>query len=256
MPCCSAILAETEIQRQVKVAYLKAAEKAILPSGMHYIFQKALKAGKMIRNQLAVAKSVPSLQNTIFRLAENFFGTCLDLQVLFVGYSELNRGLASFFLRKGMVHLTFCTKEPESIQYPGCKVVGRDALERWDVFDLIVCASKAGGYLIHKTGDSRRLIFDLSVPRNVDPGVGQTSQVYNIEQINSLIETDGLNQQSDLARSETVIKQYVVQLARIYRNKQEIRHSLEIGMAGVSRKGDYISNIFHARGEENEALKS
>jgi|GEM_PF-401166 glutamyl-tRNA reductase len=252
----SAILAETEIQRQVKVAYLQAAEKSILPSGMHYIFQKALKVGKMVRNQIDPTRGAPSLHSTIFQLARTFFGICGLQKVLLVGYSELNRGLASFLLRKGMTHLTFCTQKPDSVHYLGCNVIGREVLEMWDGFDLIICASKAGNYLIRRPSTFRRLIFDLSVPRNVDPKMGQISQLYNMEQINNLIETSGRAQQAGFTQCEAFVKQYVIRLARIYREKQVTPYSLEIGVAGISGKRDYIPDIFHACHEENEALKS
>src|SRR5207244_4328762 len=61
----SAILAETEIQRQVKVAY---AAGRVLPSCLHYIFQKALKVSKGMRNQMAI--SSPTLYTTLWQLAD------------------------------------------------------------------------------------------------------------------------------------------------------------------------------------------
>ncbi|MBS0625079.1 MAG: glutamyl-tRNA reductase [Verrucomicrobia bacterium] len=212
----SAILAETEIQRQVKVAYMNSASS--LPSSLHYAFQKALKVGKSVRSQIALERGSPSLYSTIWKLSEEFYGTLLQKKILLVGYSELNRALASFFLHRGLSDLTICTKNPENLSHPGSALVGRKELDRWDAYDIVVCASKAGEPLIRKPSSTPKLLFDLSVPRNIDPILGSTSRLYNIDQ---LIQESRRASDNDLTFSETYVRESVLRLAKIYREKQE-----------------------------------
>ncbi|MCC6128026.1 MAG: glutamyl-tRNA reductase, partial [Chlamydiae bacterium] len=80
----SAIMAETEIQRQVKVAYERASQRSLLPSSLHYVFQKALKVGKEVRNQLAPSFISPSLFTAIWRLSKEFFEDLPSRKLLFV----------------------------------------------------------------------------------------------------------------------------------------------------------------------------
>ena len=221
----SAILAETEIQRQVKVAYLQSAQRSRLPPCVHYAFQKALKVGKTVRSSLSLERS-PSLAGTIFTLSKAFWGDLASVNVLFVGYSELNRSLASYFLHRGVTDLTLCTKDPTRVKQSGCIVVGREVLPEWHQFQLVICASKAGEYLISNGSRSRHLLFDLSVPRNIDPAVGLSSQLYNIEQINQFMEHSQLAQSIDLDRCEEFVKTSVLNLARIYRDKQRAVHAV------------------------------
>jgi glutamyl-tRNA reductase len=198
----SAIFAETEIQRQVKMAYLRS--KGHLPSCMHYAFQKALKVGKEVRNR---ADQGPMLYGTLWKMADWRKG-----KVLLVGNSEINRGFASFLTHK-KVPFTLCTRNPE-----GAHAVDRSELDRWQQYDLIVCASKAEGFLI--TGQGRgQVIFDLSVPRNVDPAVGETTRLYNIDQLMQGERRDGM--------LEELVWEHVIRLAQIYRFKN--RHALETG---------------------------
>ncbi|HAB98436.1 MAG TPA: hypothetical protein DCE71_01275 [Parachlamydiales bacterium] len=216
----SAIVAETEIQRQVKVAYLQTARYLSLPSGLHYIFQKALKIGKDVRNRFSLQKGSFSLFHAIWRLSSEFFQGNLPQNVLFVGYSELNRLLIPNFLRKGVREIALCTKNPSSIQWPYSSVVGREVLSSWYAFELVVCASKAEKYLIEGPGVPGCLVFDLSVPRNVDPHVGQLSQLYNMEQLNAYIENHRKRHVIYMKESEEFVKNNVLHLARIYKNKQ------------------------------------
>lgn len=200
----SAIVAETEIQRQVKVAYSHA---RFLPSCLHYAFQKALKVSKAVRNQLE--RGTPTLYGTLWQLAE-----WKNKRILLVGYSEINRGLTSFLMHKGVKDISLCTKNPAAVRLEAVHVRNRSELDRWQEYDVIVCASKADGYLI--TGQSNRshVIFDLSVPRNVDPEVG--AKLYNIDQ---LIDQKGSGYH--LERCEALVWENVIKLTRIYRLKTQ-----------------------------------
>jgi glutamyl-tRNA reductase len=174
----SALIAETEIQRQVKLAYAKAAESISLPSCLHFLFQKALKVGKSVRHAMGPAEKAPTLFNQLWHLAD-----WKNKKILLVGHSQINRGFASFLLFKGISHFALCTKNPWRVLLEGVRVYDRKILERWQEFDLVVCASQAEDYLIRGHGEKRHTLFDLSVPRNIDPAVGQISRLYNIDQL-------------------------------------------------------------------------
>jgi len=216
----SAILAETEIQGQVKTSYGKACEILALPSALHYLFQKALKVAKSVRSHLAIDRGAPTLFGTLWQIAAQSLGNLKDKRILLVGYSEIHRGFSSFLAHKGIEKLTFCTRSPESVhQWRAC---GREEITRWDEYDLISCASKADDFLIHGPGKKRHLIFDLSVPRNVDPRVGGGDiALYNIEQIDQIIEQKKFMPSDSLERLEAHLWENVLHLAHLYRDKVE-----------------------------------
>jgi glutamyl-tRNA reductase len=218
----SAILAETEIQRQVKVAYEFASEYASLPPCLHFIFQKALKIGKTIRSQPLFERGAPSLSNTIWELISHSMPNWSQKKALFVGYSKMNRTLAAYLIRKGMRDLTFATRDPSSVRLSHCTGFDRSILKSWQNFDLLFCASQSNESLI--TGTSRRspLIFDLSVPRNVDPALAGDPQItlYNIEQLNQIIDQKQKAQSKDYELCEELVWENVLKLARIYRENR------------------------------------
>lgn len=213
----SAILAETEIQRQVKVAYQRSSELFSLPSCLHYLFQKGLKVGKWVRNQLELQRGSPTLYSTIWQIAEQHLGSLKERKILLVGNSEINRGFLSFLYHKEARNLTLSTQHPVPMKEAVC--CSRQILEHWPRFELIVCASRAEDYLIKKCGYSgtASLIFDLSVPRNVDPEVGIS--LWNIEQLNAEIEQKRIAQAEDLERCQTLIWQQANHLVRLYGQK-------------------------------------
>lgn len=226
----SAILAETEIQRQVKVAYEKSACSHALPSALHFLFQKALKVGKTVRNKLELVRGSPSLYGTLWQIAgEKKKGK----KILLVGYSEINRGFAAFLARKGMQEVSFITTRPALVQREREKVYSRDELQRWRNYDLIVAASKSDSYLIEGSSDNEHLIFDLSVPRNVDPQVGKSSSIdlFNIEQINQRIELGRKSHRECLEKGEGLVWENALRLARIYRQKMTFSESRSVTLS-------------------------
>lgn len=216
----SAIVAETEIQRQVKVAYSRASEDTLLPSSLHYIFQKALKVGKEVRNQFVPSFLSSSLFNVIWRISKEFFNGLSTQKILFVGYSDLNRQLISAFLRRECKNLTLCTQNPESFSLSDVQLVHRDALKDWRSYSLIISASKADRYLISGPGEKGKLLFDLSVPRNVDPFIGFSSQLYNMEQINAILKAHRKESAIHFSEADQFVKSTAKRLAQIYRDKQ------------------------------------
>lgn len=215
----SAILAESEIQGQVRAAYVKSSSVIAMPSCLHYVFQKGLKVAKEVRSQAFLGKSSATLYGTLWQLATDALGDLKKRSILLVGYSEINRGFASFLVHRGIHSFWLSTTNPETVCLDRAIVCGRGVLSQWNAYDLIVCASFSKQHLI--TGEGKGgLIFDLSVPRNVDPAVGGVS-LMNIEQIHQLIEKKQKNQRLALAECEAFVEKSALHLARLYRAKIE-----------------------------------
>lgn len=202
----SVIIAESEIQRQIKVAYANAKN---LPSCLHFAFQKALKVGKEIRSKEHKQEG-PTLYNALWRLAEWH-----DQKILLVGFSQINRGLISFLIHKGISNITLCSRYPEKINIEGIRIGNRDLLNKWQEFDVVISATQVTEYLIRGSLKKSCTIFDLSVPRSVDPNVG--AKIYNIEEVNGWIKNH--RNSDEPIHCESVIWQHVIRLSRSYANR-------------------------------------
>ena len=229
----SAIFAETEIQGQVKRAYASAAKQRILSSSLHYFFQKSLHVAKGLRNAIFLDKGSATLYGTLWEIAQGYFSDLFSQRVLFVGYSKINLGFISFLSRRGLSRFSLATEHGEQIVLEGVSVAGRVLLQRWTEFDWIVCAAKSEKFLIQGQMQGNPLIFDLSVPRNVDPSLQGGGQLWNMEQIHQKIEKGQRARPSDAI--EPMIE---AQIAR-----------LKFGVARESGKRDDIADIFHSCGK-------
>ncbi len=173
----SAVLGETEIQGQVKKSYEQARENGSLCKEMHYLFQKSLMIGKNIRFTLLYNGEKPSFERLFWEELDK--SLLSDKSVLFVGASQVNAKLLkskprnldlSFFL-------TNRTEENGKAFIEGLSGVlwaPWRTLHDLNQYACVVVGTSSHKHIItEKNLTESRLkhlvLFDLSLPRNVDP---------------------------------------------------------------------------------------
>lgn len=207
----SAIVAETEIQRQVKTAYHSASCDHFLKSEIHFLFQKSLKIGKGIRSSYSLPRGIPTLEKLIYELCQKMLGKG-PLSLFFMGNSEINRKIIAYLWQKGIKEISLCTRglhaaEELKEHYP-LQLVHWQERERWQSADVLICGSNYPDYLITPEQLSsdchNKIIFDLSLPRNVDPRLARhpAIRLFNIEELGNLIATKRSLYTQDLQQIE------------------------------------------------------
>lgn len=190
----SAVLAETEIQGQVKSAYECALEYRTLPKEIHFLFQKSLHIAKKIRSEMSLGRGLPSLEQAIFQTGKQFFFEEKP-KILFVGASEINLKILTYLKTKGHADITICNRTIDSslqiAERQKTAFLKWENLIWWHDYDWVIFGTKSPNYLIGKQDVpqgmvSRKLVMDLSVPRNVEPKLDQDGRItlLNIDQIN------------------------------------------------------------------------
>lgn len=219
----SAIVAETEIQGQVKAAYESALEYTGLPSELHYLFQKSLGIGKKVRSEFNMHRGLPDLEDAILNAGRHVFENPRAAKVLFVGASDINLKVISFLKDKKFESLTICNRSWDHALVVAEKYhlhcLPWDRLIEWQEYDWIIFGTKSPEYLIEakKLQFSRsvsRLIIDLCVPRNVDPAVGNYKGItlLNIDEINKALK----RRRRLMMRSISQAERLVCEAARLH----------------------------------------
>jgi glutamyl-tRNA reductase len=193
----SAILGETEIQRQVKVAYATASSAYCLTSAMHFLFQKSLKIGKQMRSHFSLPKGAATLESIIFDLCH--YSQDTPSSYFFIGNSEINRKILAYFRFKKAKKIALCTHHPSSAQnmsvFSGVAIADWNSLEEWQSHEIVISGSSNPHFLLfpgqidQNHSLKTRLIFDLSMPRTVDPAFMHHPHIHlmNIEELSHLI---------------------------------------------------------------------
>lgn len=225
----SAILAETEIQGQVKDAYEAASKAVPLPSPLHYLFQKTLKIAKGIRTKYLLARGLPNLEHALFQSAQELFEKPQDRSILFVGASEINQKVLIHLQKKECKNISLCNRSQEKGASMSAKFqipfLPWNQLHKWPSFDWIIVGTKAHHHLLKCPAGlifKKQLVVDLSFPRNVDPRLEKSGiQLVNIEQINRQLQFRKDSLDAEIIQAESDIHSSVQKHATLYRLKQE-----------------------------------
>ena len=230
----SAIVAETEIQGQVKNAYETAQQFHRLPFELHYLFQKALGIAKKVRSVLPTKPGLPDIGHAIFQTGQYLFKSQPDPKILFVGASDINETILSFMKSKQLTNITLCnrTKEKgiETAQKHDVNFAPWNEVANWHAYDWIILGTKSTEYLLSKDISNnmkidRKLVIDLSVPRNVDPMLARHPCItlLNIDQINRRLKIKRKNLTNTLQIAEGMVIDSIAQQMKLFHEKEKSR---------------------------------
>lgn len=188
----SKVLAESDIQRQVKVAYELARTRGALSNALHYLFQKSLKVAKDARSRFSLYQSTIHLEGMVYQIVDSVLKK--NPKLLFIGNSEINRKIIHYFYRRKKGRMTLISRDletahPFALDY-GLTLKSRDELALADQYEGIISATTAPDYLLSTLAGEKqtRLILDLSVPRSVHPHLGEDPSLtlLNMEEVGEL----------------------------------------------------------------------
>lgn len=230
----SAIVAETEIQGQVKAAYENTMAHVPLPEELHYLFQKALKIGKKVRSSLSMGRGMPNLEHAVFNAGKHLFETAPNPRILFIGASEVNCRILTFLKAKNLQDITLCNrsllKAQQLADQHQVPVLEWSQLREWHRYNWIIFGTKAPHYLITKSdlpdhSSSRKLVIDLCVPRNVEPKLGRDPRItlLNIDQINRILKVRKHRMSDTLMQAEQLISHAAHQHIDLFQQKKRLK---------------------------------
>lgn len=230
----SAIVGETEIQGQVKAAYEFSKTHTPLPFDLHFLFQNALKLGKWVRQHLQIDRDMPDLEHAILKIGLHFFKRLDECRILFVGMSDINQKILRFFKERGLSTISICNRtqmvaEEVAQNYKGMQILPWSELNTWPTYDWVICATKSPEYLIKRehlpqTQQKKCLLFDLCVPRNIDPVLGgNVCTLMNIDQINRTLLMRKQRLVHLIEKAETMLEEATKRHTTIYLAKEKAR---------------------------------
>lgn len=239
----SAIVAETEIQRQVKAAYENAALYLALPSELHYLFQKSLKISKQVRTKLPIKPGLPDIEHAVLNAGLEHFNEHFDehnIKILFVGASDINIKILRFLKAKHYANIAICNRSLDRAQaladHHDLKLLEWSQLRSWTDYDWVIFGTKSQETLIHpqdllEPASKPKLLIDLSVPRNVHPLLENCEGItlLNIDQINRSLQTRHHTFTQTLLQAEQIITHSTKTHLQLFYKKTESRRECLVG---------------------------
>jgi len=221
----SMALGESQIQGQVVEAHEQALAQGTAGTVINALFRAALHAGKRARTETAINEQATSISHVAVELALQIFDDLPTKTALLIGAGEMAEVAAKNLVDHGVGRLVVVNRSAgraaSLAKQFGGEAMGWDRLTRalWGS-DIVISSTAAPHAILHpddvalamRMRRNRPLfIIDIAVPRDVEPAVGDISNVflYNIDDLQSVVDANLKQRQQEVPRVQAIIQQEV-----------------------------------------------
>lgn len=227
----SQMLGESEILSQVKNAYYKSLNIGTTDKFFNVLFNRALKVAKDIRRTTGISAGNISFAGIVFNEIKRQSGDMDGKNFLLIGTGVLAETVLSYF-SKNKIKLKIVSgknydKAAKLAEMFETEVICFDKLKSAiGSADVIVTATNAPHFLVGKNDfkDIKKncFIFDLSVPRNVNPDVKSGKIIlYNLDDLKKISDRNLELRKKSVIEANNIIKNEMAELAGIWRAESE-----------------------------------
>jgi glutamyl-tRNA reductase len=228
----SMILGEPQITGQVKDAFALAQSCQTVGPVLHALMSQAFGVAKKVRTETEIGRHAVSASFAAVELARKIFGALDDRAVLLIGAGEMGELAARHLVDHGAVALYVANRTGARAQDLAHRLAGTAVpFEEIAAFlatvDIVISSAAAPEPLVRVADVTRAMrarrgrplfLIDLSVPRTIEPSVGDLDGVfcYDIDDLRSVVDANLRERQREAQRAEALVEREVAKfIARL-----------------------------------------
>lgn len=217
----SLVLGEPQILGQLKSAYASAQEYQAVQGKLGRLFEHCFSVAKKVRTDTAIGENPVSVAAAAVNMARQLFSDFSDNTALLIGAGKTTELVARHLKQSGIKKIIIANRTLARAQDLSSLVEGEAAL-LGDIPDLlidadIVIASTASSLPILGKGAVERALkhrkhrpffmVDIAVPRDIEPQVGELSDVYlyTVDDLKDVIDENVKNREGAAQEAERMI---------------------------------------------------
>ena len=221
----SLVVGEPQILGQVKSAFAAATGVKTTGAVTNRLFTTAFSVGKRVRSETALGEGAVSVSYAAIALAKKIFRDLKGLNVLILGAGEMAKLTGVHLQAQSVRQLTIASRTLATAERLAGHLGGRavpwaslgDALSHADIVvtatgstEPVLTRARVEEAMRPRRG-RQLFIIDIAVPRDVEPGVGELSQVflYDIDDLKAIVKENLTRRATEVERAETIVRQEV-----------------------------------------------
>lgn len=221
----SMVVGEPQILGQLKDAFEFALGKKSTGVLLNKLMKKAISVAKRVRTETRIAENAVSISFAAVELAKKIFSDLKDKSVILLGAGEMAELAAKHLMNTGVKELVVANRTYER----GCtlaKEMGGRAIHFEEFHhemlrtDIAICSTGAPTYVLfkeemHGIMKERKqkpvFIIDISVPRNIDPGVNHLENVYlyDVDDLQGVVDSNVKTREKEAEAAEGIVAEEV-----------------------------------------------
>jgi glutamyl-tRNA reductase len=234
----SMVLGEPQVLGQVRRAYSIAVAAGTTGRVLNRLIHQTLHVAKRVRSETGIAASAVSISYMAVELGRKIFGSLEGRTVLVIGAGEMGELSARHLMSAGassvlVTNRSSAASERLAKEFGGVAVPYSSLTDRLAEADIVICSTAAEGYVItpamvsaalEKRRNRPSFFIDISVPRNVDPVIGEIPNVFvfDIDDLEAVVASNIREREREAQRAELIVESEVMQF-------QQSLRAIEIG---------------------------
>lgn len=217
----SMIVGEPQIAGQVKSAFMKSQEIGTLDPLLNQVFENTMRVAKRVRTDTGIGEHAVSIPYAAVELAKKIFGELQGLRVLLLGAGEMGELTAEHLAAQQVEQIFVANKTYERAvglaeRFEGIAVRFEEFQPYLETCDIVIASTAAPHYCIEPEQIENALqvrkqrglfLIDLSVPRNINPGVASidNAYLYNIDDLQQVADANRELRQKKAVQAEEIV---------------------------------------------------
>lgn len=229
----SMVVGEPQVLGQVRHAYSLAVEAGTAGRVLNRLVHRTFRVAKRIRSETGIAANAVSISYMAVELGKKIFDSLKGRTVMLIGAGEMAELSARHLVNAGASRVLIANRTAESAQrlaeeFNGVPVPFEQLVEFLSDADVVICSTGAPNYVVtpvmmRQAIERRRnrptCMIDISVPRNIDPEVGNVPNVFvfDIDDLESVISSNIREREREAERAELIVQSEVMQFQQSLR---------------------------------------
>jgi len=223
----SMVIGENEITGQMKESYKRAVECGTTGTILNRLFHRAFTTSKRVRSETEISRNPLSIASIAVDQAKSIFKDISARSALLIGAGEMGELILKYLVKENLHKIILANRTTENAERI-CRDIDYNAeiisLSRVDQalaqVDIVITSVTAPHHVI-TAADIKNIMFerggkpifliDIAVPRNIEPSVTETENVYlyNVDNLKSIADSNMRGRMQELEKANTIIDQDV-----------------------------------------------
>ncbi len=235
----SLVLGEGQILAQVKHAHKICLPHSSIKRTLNQLFKQAITAAKRVRTQTAIGTGAVSISSAAVELAQVKVENLSDCRVTIVGAGNMARRLVLHLLAKRVTQISIVNRSIERAkelahQFSDAQLQCYTLAEMISVVvasDLVFTSTSSTEPLLDRAKleaalkpNQPLMLFDISVPRNVDADVNELAdvQVFNVDDLNTVVAQNQESRLQTVMEAQVLIEQELEAFCVWHRSRETV----------------------------------
>ncbi|MDH3225997.1 MAG: glutamyl-tRNA reductase [Thermoleophilia bacterium] len=225
----SMVLGESEIQAQVREAWERAMALDAAGPQLNRLFRGALEVGKQVRTATMIGRGAVSVSSVAVDLALQTIAELASSTVLVLGAGAMAEATTRALVEQGAANVVVANRTEGTAHALARRVGGRGVSlaavgPELAKADILIASTDAPHpvlmredleHYLHERSDRPMLLIDISVPRDLDPAIGELPGItlHDIDDLQRVVEDNVNGRRAEAERGELIVTDAVAHYA-------------------------------------------